>query len=181
MLSRGDQIALISLFVAVITVATSLFVPEIRCNFLRLKLDCPEAATLPSNSDRSPNSESPVGTSPVPSPTTPLPPVAPEPLIIPLQWTHTALNLNLNGRLGQDFTYKCPSGGSIGRLWGTDIYTTDSSICTAAVHAGLITAKNGGQVTIRIDPGQDAYIGTTRNGVSSSDFGSYGSSFSFLK
>ncbi len=72
-----------------------------------------------------------------------------------------------------------PEAASTGtRIWGTDTYTSDSYICRAAVHAGQITAS-GGPVTLYPTKGQAAYQGSTRNGVSSSDWGSYGESFHF--
>ena len=64
-----------------------------------------------------------------------------------------------------------------GQLWGTDVYTGDSSICTAAVHAGVITLDRGGLVTVELRPGQSAYKGTTRNGVTSTEYGAYTHSF----
>ncbi|WP_442942330.1 LCCL domain-containing protein [Nostoc sp.] len=63
----------------------------------------------------------------------------------------------------------------------TTVYTDDSSICNAAVHAGLITTRNGGQVRIRICPGAVSYYGTTRNGVNSRNYGSWGGSFIFVR
>ncbi|WP_052754459.1 LCCL domain-containing protein [Calothrix sp. 336/3] len=87
---------------------------------------------------------------------------------------------NLRGRLDQDFTFICPSGGAVKTVWGTDIYTDDSSICSAAVHAGLITARNGGKITMRIRPGENFYNGTNRNGVSTQGYGSWQGSFIFL-
>ena len=36
----------------------------------------------------------------------------------------------------------CPAGRvGIGAAWGTDIYTNDSSLCMAALHAGAVTRK----------------------------------------
>lgn len=85
---------------------------------------------------------------------------------------------SLRGRTGQRFTFQCPPGGpASGRLWGTDLYTDDSSICTAGVHAGVITLDGGGNVTIEIRPGADSYRGTTRYGIGSKDYGSYAGSF----
>jgi outer membrane protein OmpA-like peptidoglycan-associated protein len=63
-------------------------------------------------------------------------------------------------------------------VWGMDIYTSDSSICRAALHAGVITIR-GGQVTVIPEPGRSAYAGLTRNGVNSSNYGPYKSSFRF--
>ncbi len=65
-----------------------------------------------------------------------------------------------------------------GSIWGTDIYTTDSSVCRAALHAGVIT-RRGGPVTITARPGEPRYLGVTRNGVVSSNYGPYRSSFVF--
>ncbi|MCP3139410.1 hypothetical protein LXT23_19010 [Pyxidicoccus sp. QH1ED-7-1] len=67
------------------------------------------------------------------------------------------------------------SGGSV---WGTDFYTDDSTVCAAAVHAGVIPAT-GGTVTLFIQPGQSSYSGTTRNGFTTSSYGAWGGSFSF--
>lgn len=86
------------------------------------------------------------------------------------------------GQNGQQVKVVCPAGGSISsRLWGTDTYTDDSSICTAAVHAGLITTARGGTVTIEIKSGTREYQASTRNGVTSKDYGSFsGGGFSIV-
>ena len=78
---------------------------------------------------------------------------------------------------GKTYKFKCPPGGKEGNVWGTDIYTADSSICNAAVHAGKLTMDNGGSVTIELRPGESSYKGTTRNGIKTSDYGAYGRSF----
>ena len=88
---------------------------------------------------------------------------------------------SMRGQNGQQFAYFCPPGGTLSsRLWGTGTYTDDSSICTAAVHAGLITRHNGGNVVIEISPGQPHYRGSHRHGLSSKDYGSYDGSFVFV-
>ena len=48
------------------------------------------------------------------------------------------------------------------------------------MHAGLITVDDGGEVTFRLLPGQDSYSGSTANGVTSQDYGSWGDSFEFV-
>lgn len=73
----------------------------------------------------------------------------------------------------------CPAGGRLFRVFGTDVYTDDSSVCSAAVHAGVITAQTGGVVTIVIGAGLPAYQGSTRNGVTSGSYGAFRWSFSF--
>ena len=61
--------------------------------------------------------------------------------------------------------------------WGEDVYTDDSSVCTAAVHAGVITVVEGGTVTIEIRPGVDSYEGTTRNGIMTRSYPAWEGSF----
>ena len=75
----------------------------------------------------------------------------------------------------------CPANGSPGSIWGTDVYTDDSPICTAAVHAGLITVRSGGTVTLEIRPGQSSYTGSLRNGVNSQSWGSWHGSYVFVR
>jgi hypothetical protein len=88
---------------------------------------------------------------------------------------------SLRGRNGQQFSFTCPAGGPVSsRLWGVNVYTDDSSICTAAVHAGYIEVASGGTVTIEIRPGQASYAGVTRNGVTSKGYGSWSGSFVFI-
>ncbi len=74
------------------------------------------------------------------------------------------------GFWGRRETLRCPAGGPLEMAWGTDIYTDDSSICTAAVHAGLISVQEGGVVTIEIRPDAGQYGGTDRNGTWTGDW-----------
>ena len=77
----------------------------------------------------------------------------------------------------------CPDGGTKGNIWGTDIDTNDSSICTAAVHVGLITYATGGPVRLMLTPGLSAppgappgyrpYTGSNRNGVLTDSYGAW--------
>jgi hypothetical protein len=78
---------------------------------------------------------------------------------------------------GKTLKVTCPANGNPGSVWGTDTYTLDSSICTAAVHAGKIKLEAGGPVTIEMRPGEDSYKGSERNGIKSNDYEKYGSSF----
>jgi len=88
---------------------------------------------------------------------------------------------DLRGRLDQSFTFTCAPNGQIHNVWGSDLYTDDSSVCSAAVHAGLITPRDGGRVTVRMISGQGAYTGSTRNGVSTIGYGSWHGSYMFLR
>jgi hypothetical protein len=73
----------------------------------------------------------------------------------------------------------CSPAGEPHTVWGSDIYTSDSSICTAAVHSGLITFQQGGTVTIELRPGRSIYGASERNGVTSNNYGSWQQSFVF--
>ncbi|HYR76295.1 MAG TPA: LCCL domain-containing protein [Pyrinomonadaceae bacterium] len=95
----------------------------------------------------------------------------------PTTWEANATSLN--GKDGQTFTLACSLGGTAHPVWGSDIYTADSSVCTAAVHSGLITYQQGGAVTIELRPGKNIYGCSERNGVTTSSYGSYGQSFVF--
>ncbi|APE43554.1 hypothetical protein BOO69_09125 [Sulfitobacter alexandrii] len=75
------------------------------------------------------------------------------------------------------YTCSCPAGSdSGGSVWGSGPYTGDSDVCRAAVHAGAIP-PTGGQVRVSAAPGLEAYEGSSRNGVTTSRWGSYGQSF----
>ncbi len=95
-----------------------------------------------------------------------------------IQWDTKASNMS--GQLDRDFTFLCPSNGSVNTVWGTDLYTDDSSICTAAVHSGLINVRDGGEVTIRIRPGANVYNSSNRNNISNTSYGGWGGSFVFV-
>lgn len=71
-----------------------------------------------------------------------------------------------------------PEATARGAVWGMDVYTADSAICRAALHAGAVS-RRGGEVTLTPEPGRAAYPGLTRNGVTSSNFGAYAASFRF--
>lgn len=61
-------------------------------------------------------------------------------------------------------------------VYGTDVYTADSSVCLAGVHAGVIDL-GGGPVTIVMQAGRDRYVASERHGVHSTAWGAYPKSF----
>jgi hypothetical protein len=83
------------------------------------------------------------------------------------------------GELRRRFRYHCPADFAVGSVWGTDVYTDDSSVCTAAVHAGRISSAVGGTVRIEILAGRSSYRGSERHGVDSDDYGDWDGSFVF--
>ncbi len=81
--------------------------------------------------------------------------------------------------LGDRARFTCPPPGEEYSIWGTAIYTSDSSVCTAAVHSGLLSFEGGGEAVVTVIEGQESYVGTTQNGVTSRDYTSYTASFTF--
>jgi hypothetical protein len=97
----------------------------------------------------------------------------------PESWSRNATVFR--GQDGDRITVQCSTNGQLGGVWGTGTYTDDSSICTAAVHAGIITVDKGGQVVIQIAPGQASYSGSVANGITSSSYDSFDGSYTFPK
>ena len=87
---------------------------------------------------------------------------------------------DFSNRVGDTITLSLPPHGYASGVWGVGVYTTDSSIGTAAVHMGLITFAKGGEVTIEVTEGRQYYGGLLLNGVSSAAYGSWPLSFVFV-
>lgn len=85
---------------------------------------------------------------------------------IRIDWETTASQWCRN--VDQTFQFECPANGVVYNVYGATQYTCKSSICTAATHAGLIKAVDGGLVNVRIlgSTGKREN-GVTRNGISS--------------
>jgi Ca2+-binding EF-hand superfamily protein len=82
----------------------------------------------------------------------------------------------LRAAVGEFFYFEV-TGSDRGTVWGTDVYTSDSPIAKAAVHAGLLEVGQTALIKVTILPGQDSYIGSERNGVTTSGYGKYGGSY----
>jgi hypothetical protein len=81
------------------------------------------------------------------------------------------------GDKGTSWYVRCPgSCASEARVWGTDVYTDDSTVCAAAIHAGRMP-ESGGVVLVTWVPGPRTHIGSARNGVTSTDYGPWPRSF----
>jgi len=72
------------------------------------------------------------------------------------------------------------TGVANGTVYGDGLYTWDSSLGSAAVHAGFLQPDETGTVEILIQGNQPGYLATTRHGVTSRAYGAYGASFVFL-
>jgi hypothetical protein len=85
------------------------------------------------------------------------------------------------GQVGRVLTFQCIGPLEMHSVFGTDTYTDDSSVCSAGVHAGLITQRSGGTVSVKLMQGVESFPGSTRNGVTSYPSDSWkGQSFSFV-
>ena len=69
------------------------------------------------------------------------------------------------------------TGASEGSVWGTDVYTGDSSLALAAVHAGAVKPGETTVVRVTVMRPLSHYQGSVRNGVTSHDYGRYGTAF----
>lgn len=69
-----------------------------------------------------------------------------------------------------DVMYFKVTGTNLGILYGSDVYTSDSTLATAAVHAGALRIGETGVVKVTILPGQPAYEGSARNGLISNSW-----------
>ena len=69
------------------------------------------------------------------------------------------------------------TGASDGSVWGTDVYTGDSSLALAAVHAGAVKPGETAVVRVTVLRPLNHYQGSVRNGVTSHDFGRYGTAY----
>ena len=84
-------------------------------------------------------------------------------------------------KTGSRYRYSCPPAGKLGPVRGTKVYTANSSVCSAAVHAGQISVTQGGNVVILMQAGRSSYAGTVKNGVTSQAAGASKASFIFTK
>lgn len=82
----------------------------------------------------------------------------------------------LANQVGKTFTFRI-TGAREGIVWGTDVYTSDSSLATAAVHAGAIKAGQTGVVRVTIVVPPPMYEGSTRNGVTTQPWGFHPGAF----
>jgi hypothetical protein len=80
-------------------------------------------------------------------------------------------------KVGKSFFFEV-TGSADGTIYGTDVYTSDSALAKAAVHAGVLKVGKKGIVKVTMVPVAPNYTGSSRNGVDSSDwpdpwFGAY--------
>ncbi len=84
--------------------------------------------------------------------------------------------LELGSAVGTSYYFRV-RGEAEGPLWGTDTYTGDSALAAAAVHAGLVKVGGSAVIKVSVVAPLTQYQGCLRNGVTSHDFGRYGSAY----
>ena len=68
-----------------------------------------------------------------------------------------------------------------GTVWGTDVYTTDSPLALAAVHAGVVPMGQSAVVKVTIVPSPNNFVGSTRNGITTEPFGQYPAAYTISR
>jgi hypothetical protein len=97
--------------------------------------------------------------------------VSPAPVVHEIDWRTSPRDLNLRGLNGERFRFRCPPGKAApGQVIGSGPYTDGSSICAAAVHAGVIRTASGGLVTIEVRPGEAHYAASWSHYVQSESY-----------
>jgi len=81
--------------------------------------------------------------------------------------------------IGKTFTFRV-TGAAGGSLWGTEMYTLDSSLAAAAVHMGVLKVGQTGNVRVMILGPSVGFVGSTRNGLTSSNYANYPGAFRIL-
>lgn len=81
--------------------------------------------------------------------------------------------------VGKSFVYDVV-GASSGALWGSDVYTADSSLAVAAVHAGAVRVGERAKIRVTLvdTTSRSSFEGSIRNGVQSNAWGAYSLGYS---
>lgn len=102
--------------------------------------------------------------------------------LIPVINVHCKTRFNeeiFRGDIGSIFLVNCPAdcGETGGSIWGTSIYTSNSAICRAAIHAGVIQSSIGGIVEVVKKPGMKNYVTSNIRNILSTVYGFWCYSF----
>jgi LCCL domain len=77
---------------------------------------------------------------------------------------------------GQTYYFRV-EGADSGSVWGTDVYTGDSVLAAAAVHAGAVKVGETGVVKVTVVEPLNQYRGTTRHGVTTHSYGRFDTAY----
>jgi hypothetical protein len=89
---------------------------------------------------------------------------------------------SLRANIGTTYSFTI-TGTNDGSVWGgaDGMYTDDSKLSSAAVHAGLLKVGETATIKVTIHKGQDSYNGSLQNGITSNSYGAWDGSYSFGK
>jgi hypothetical protein len=82
----------------------------------------------------------------------------------------------LGHQIGQTFYFRV-RGQEVGSVWGTEVYTGDSALAAAAVHAGAVELGETSVVKVTVVEPLQKYHGSTRNGITSYSYGPYNTAY----
>lgn len=74
--------------------------------------------------------------------------------------------------IGKTYSFRVTGAGG-GSLWGTEMYTLDSTLAAAAVHMGVLKVGQVGNVKVTILGPSVGFVGSTQNGLTSSNYANY--------
>lgn len=82
--------------------------------------------------------------------------------------------------IGRTLLYEV-TGSTTGSVWGTEVYTSDTHLGAAAVHQGLLKPGEKGVLKVKVINGQQQYLGSVKNGVTSQSYGEWTVSFTMSR
>jgi hypothetical protein len=88
--------------------------------------------------------------------------------------------VGLQNQVGKLFAFKV-TGAAAGSVWGTDVYTSDSTLAAAAVHAGVLEVGKTGTVKVRVVLPPASFAGSTANGVTTHPYATYPGAYQIVK
>ena len=95
----------------------------------------------------------------------------------------SSMGLDKVDNIGKTYEFYCQPAAKDFRhapIWGTNIYTVNSGICSTAVHSGALVPEAGGIVTLELLEGREFYTGSNKNDVESKDYRSTSLSFTLI-
>jgi hypothetical protein len=81
--------------------------------------------------------------------------------------------------IGKVLTFRVTGAGQ-GSLWGTEMYTLDSTLAAAAVHMGVLKIGQTGNVKVMILGPSVGFVGSARNGLTSANYANYPGAYRIL-
>jgi hypothetical protein len=85
-------------------------------------------------------------------------------------------------QFGKELLLSVTGNQNGGGVWGSDVYTLDSNLAAAAVHAGLVQPSQTTTVRVRIVASPMQFVGSLRNGINTAPYGPYtAGAFEFVK